>query len=193
MDIIYRNPKLYFISGKARSGKSTVAEILKEIYIQKGKSAAILSHARYHKDYAKAFFGWDGREETKPRELLQQLGTEIIREKLNMPLFFVNRVTEDIKILSYFFDVLIISDTRFKQEIDIQRERFNNIIAINVIRNNFDNGLTEQQKKHASEIDLDDYDKFNYIIENDGTIGNLKKQVVDIVNKEGNYNESNDK
>lgn len=192
MDIEYRNPKLYFIGGKARSGKSTVGQILKEKYEKKGKKVAVLSHSRYHKDYIMSFFGWDGRDETKPRDLLQQLGTEIIRKKLNMPFFFVNRMTEDIKILSYFFDVIVVNDVRFKIEIDKQREIFDSLVAIKVIRDNFDNGLTDIQKKHASEIDLDDYDKFNYYVYNDGTIDCLKKEVLSIIQKEEKQSEENE-
>ena len=41
MDVVFKNPKLYFISGKARSGKSTVSQILKEEYEKKGKKAVI--------------------------------------------------------------------------------------------------------------------------------------------------------
>lgn len=184
MDVIYRNPKLYFIGGKARSGKSTVGTMIKEEYEGKGKKAVILSHSRYHKDYIKSFFGWDGSEDTKPRELLQQLGTEIIREKLNMPFFFINRMTEDIKILSYFFDVVVVNDVRFKAEIDKQKELFNNLISIRVVREDFDNGLTDKQKEHPSEVDLDDYNKFDYCIYNDGTVSGLKEQVLAIIDKE---------
>jgi len=192
MDIVYRNPKLYFIGGKARSGKSTVGMILKDAYEKRGKTAVILSYSRYHKDYIKSFFGWDGRDETKPRELLQQLGTEIIREKLNMPFFFVNRMTEDIKILSYFFDVIIVNDVRFKIEIDKQKEIFNNLVAVKVVRNNFDNGLTEKQKQHSSEIDLDDYENFDYCIYNEETKENLNDDVMSLINKEDQANENNE-
>lgn len=192
MDVVFKNPKLYFISGKARSGKSTVSQILKEEYEKKGKKAVILSYARYHKDYAISFFGWDGSEETKPRELLQQLGTDIIRQKLNMPLFFINRMIEDIKILSYFFDVIIVSNARFKDEIDIQRDIFKKIITIRVERPNFDNGLTEEQKNHPSEVDLDDYDKFDYYIINDESIKDLRPDVQAIIDKEGKLDEKND-
>lgn len=192
MDITYKNPKLYFISGKARSGKSTVGEMLKEEYEKKGKKAVVLSHARYHKDYVKSFFGWDGSDETKPRELLQQLGTEIIRQKLNMPFFFINRMTEDIKILSYFFDVIIVNDVRFEKEIEVQEKIFGNIITIRVNRPNFDNGLTIMQKQHPSEVDLDDYKKFDYYIDNDGSIDNLRKDVITVIDKEETKNEKND-
>ncbi len=70
------------------------------------------------REYAKNYFGWDGRDETKPRELLQQLGTEVIREKLHKDTFLINRAIEDIEILSLYFDVIIVTGIRRKEEID---------------------------------------------------------------------------
>ena len=99
---------------------------------------------------------------------------------------------EDIKILSYFFDVIIVSDARFKDEIDIQRDIFKKIITIRVERPNFDNGLTEEQKNHPSEVDLDDYDKFDYYIINDESIKDLRPDVQAIIDKEGKLDEKND-
>ena len=50
------------------------------------------------------------------------------------------------------------------------------MVAIHIERPNFDNGLTEEQKNHPSEKDLDDYDKYDYRIINDGTLEELKKR-----------------
>jgi hypothetical protein len=181
MEAYYRNPKLYFIGGKAQSGKTTLGELLKQEYEKEGKKVAVLYHSKYIKEYAKEHFGWDGKEETKPRELLQQLGTEIIRDKLNKKYFHVNRITEDIEILSYLFDVIIVNDVRFKIEIDIPREKFGDMVAIKIIRENFDNNLTDKQKQHPTEVDLDDYGKFDYVIVNNGTINDLRANVREIM------------
>ena len=48
-------------------------------------------------DYAKRISNWDGREETKPRELLQNLGIELVRNKIN-PRLFISRTLEDIEV-----------------------------------------------------------------------------------------------
>lgn len=192
MDVTYHNPKIYFISGKAQAGKTTTGSIIKDIYAQRSKKTVELAIAKYLKDYAISFFGWDGREETKPRELLQQLGTDIIREKLNMPMFFVDRLIDDIKVLSYFFDVIVVSDARFKVEIDKSRGAFKKLIAIKVIRDNYDNGLTDKQKQHPTEIDLDDYDKIDYYIHNDGTIDSLREKITAIIDKEEAQDEKNE-
>lgn len=185
MEAIYRHPKIYLIAGKARHGKTTTGSIIKEEYEKMGKKVAMVMYADYIKDYAKSFFGWDGREETKPRELLQQLGTNIIRQKLNKPDLFVNRMVEDIEILSYFFDVIIVHDVRLKIELEKPKSIFSNTVSIEVIRDKFDNGLTETQKNHLTEVDLDDYHNFDYYIHNNGSIDDLRHNTITtVINKE---------
>ncbi len=168
--------KTFIICGKARHGKDTVAEIIRNYYENHDKKTLNLQYSSYIKEYAKKISNWDGSEETKPRELLQQLGTDVIRKRIDS-LFFVKRICSDIQVYSYFFDVITISDARAKVEVDIPKEQFDKIIAIHVERPNFDNGLTEEQKRHFTEVDLDDYDKYDYKLVNDGTLEDLKEKV----------------
>ena len=88
---------------------------------------------------------------------------------------------EDIKVFSYYYDIAIISDGRFKAEIDTIRDEFSDVCVIHVERPDFDNGLTEEQKKHPTEVDLDDYDKYDYKILNDGSISDLENKISDIL------------
>jgi cytidylate kinase len=175
-----KEAKIIMVSGKARHGKDTICDFIREYYNDRGLKTLNLQYSSYIKEYAKKISGWDGSDDTKPRELLQQLGTEVIRNKID-PLFFVKRIIGDIRVYSYFFDLITISDGRAKVEIDIPKKELNNVIAIRINRPNFDNGLTEEQKNHFTEIDLDDYDNYDYVIENDGTIEELKKKVLDII------------
>lgn len=180
MEILIRNPKIFLIAGKARHGKDTVAQMIIEEYQKNNKKGLNLSLGSYIKMYAQKITDWDGNEETKPREVLQQLGTEIIRKKIDN-LFFVNRICEDIKVYSYFFDILTVSDVRFISEIEIPEAMFENVIKIKVVRPNAKTNLTEAQKRHESEIDLDNYNNYDYIITNDGTLEELKEKVQKII------------
>ena len=47
---------------------------------EKGKKVIFSRAGKYIKFYAMEITGWDGSEESKPRELLQTLGTDVIRE-----------------------------------------------------------------------------------------------------------------
>lgn len=180
-----KNPKIFIVSGKARNGKDTTCNMIREYYEDKGLKTINLQYSSYIKEYAKKISDWDGSEETKPRELLQYLGTEIIREKIDYN-FFVNRIIDDIKVYSFFFDIITISDARAKVEIDKVRDSFSNVKAIKVIRTNFYDGLTCEQRKHFTETDLDDYENYDYILENDSTLDDLNKKVIKLLEEINN-------
>ena len=108
--------KIYLVAGKSGSGKGEVAKIIREYYLSKGRKPIITSFSKYIKMYAKEIIGWDGSE-PKPRKFLQDLGVTI-RENIDMPLFFLNRMIEDIKVYNLYFDTVIIDDVRLPIEID---------------------------------------------------------------------------
>lgn len=106
------------------------------------------------------------------RQVLQRIG-ETMR----------NIFGEDIWIKSLFnkFDSkfekgghIIITDVRYKNEADYIKNKGGILIRIN--RN------TRYNDNHISEIDLDDYEKFDYIVDNNGTINQLIDKIVDIYN-----------
>ena len=168
-----KNPKIFIVSGKARSGKDLVSDLICDYY--KNKKCKKLSYAYYLKQYVKDITGWDGSENTKPRSLLQKLGTDIIREKIDDN-FFIDRIIGDIKVYSYFYDVIIITDARLVDEIEIPKNKFSNVTTIR-INNNSDNDLTLEQKKHITEIALDNYTNFDYVINNTSDYNTLKQSV----------------
>lgn len=184
MEFVNRNPKIYILSGKARAGKDTTASYIKEYYESKNKKVIILQYSFYLKEYCKIISGWDGSDESKPRELLQELGTNLIRNQIDRYLF-VNRMIEDLKIMSYFFDIIIISDARLPEELDIPKQQLNDVFVVNIVRPNFDNGLTGKQKASLTEVGLNDYDKYDYEIINDLDLNELKTKVVTML--EGMY------
>lgn len=173
MNFTKRNPKIFLISGKARSGKNQISKIIEKYY--SNMKTITISFGHYIKDYAKRISDWDGSEETKPRELLQHLGIELIRNKINKRLF-INRILEDIDIFSYFYDIIVISDVRLIDEIEILKEKYPSSISIRVIRDDYDNKLTRDEKNHLTEIDLDSYTNFDYVVNNN-------EKLEEIVNK----------
>ena len=175
--------KVFLISGKARHGKDTTGNFLQEAYEEKGFRVCRSQISKYLKVYAKDYFGWDGTEETKPRKLLQELGTDIIREKLNKPRFFVDRTIEDIEILSNFFDVMIITDIRLPLEINAIKEKAQDVVSINVERINFESPLTPNEQKHKIENAMEDFNDYNYKLIND-TLDELKINAQQIAERE---------
>ena len=83
MNLEEKEPFIFIISGKARHGKDTVAKMIRDYYERIGLNTINLQYSTPIKEYAKKISSWDGSEETKPRELLQTLGTELIRQKID--------------------------------------------------------------------------------------------------------------
>ena len=175
--------KIYLISGKARNGKSTLGEFIKNEYEKRGKKACELLYGSYIKYYAKTYFGWDGKEETKPRSLLQELGTEIIRKQID-PMFHVNRIMDDIKVLSYFYDVAIIADVREPIEITTPKEKYDDVVSIKIVRTNFESELSSKEQQHFTEVALDNFNDYDYEVLNDGTLEELNEKAISIIEKE---------
>ena len=174
--------KIILIGGKARSGKDTLADFMIKDLESKNKKVCKIQVGQYIKYYAQKYFGWDGQEETKPRELLIHLGTDIIRNKIDEN-FHIDRLVQDIKVLSYFYDYFIVSDIRFPVEIEKVKEAYDNVISIKMIRESDE--LTEEQKKNVTETSLDNYDKFDYVIINDQTLEVLEERAKEILNEIG--------
>lgn len=161
-----KNPTIYLMCGKAKHGKDTFSAFLKKAYEDNGKKIIVTQLSKYIKYYAREMTGWDLSEETKPRELLQQLGTSVIREYLQKDDLFINRMIDDIDVFSCFYDAIIISDVRLKKEIHDLKASYPNAKVVHIIRPDFDNGLTEEQKQHKTEIDLDDFTDYDVEIVN---------------------------
>ncbi len=175
--------KVYLIGGKARNGKDTLALYMKEAYEKMGKKTCIMHLSNYIKHFAIDYFNWDGKEETKPRSLLQKIGTEIIREKMNKPLFFIQRVKEDIEVLANFYDIIIIADIRLPLEFDELKSSYPEAIKIHITRPKLVTDLTKEEAKHITEKALDDYDDYDYKIINE-TLEKLENDALTIIKQE---------
>lgn len=187
-----RNPIIILIAGKARSGKNTVSKILESEFIKEKKEVIISPYTKYLKEYIHNITDWNIEDENnKPRDLLQKLSSELIKGKLGLENIFINRQIEDIKIYSYFKDVIVINDVRFPKEIDTIKNVFTNVVSIQVKRSNYISGLTKEQLQDVTETSLDNYNNFDYIIENDD-IELLKEDTINVfksIQKRGESNE----
>lgn len=175
-----KESKIFLLAGKARTGKDTVAKVLTDYYEKQGKMVVQFGFSDYIKNYAMKITNWDGKDETKPRDLLDIIGTDIVRKQINED-FFINRICEDIMVYKYFFDVIIISGARFPNELDIPKKMFRNVTIIKMERPNFENNLTEKQKNHITEHSLEEYQNYDYLFTNDGDIQDLEDKVMKMI------------
>jgi hypothetical protein len=118
------------------------------------------------------------------RDLLQKLGTEAMRNGLHENVW-VNAAMSDYKPYSVRGSSYeehesnwIITDTRFPNELSAVKRRGG--LAIKIVRNS-ENTVGTQ---HISETALNHVTDWDYVIENNGTLEELKQKLFDILSKE---------
>ena len=160
-------------SGKARHGKDTSAEIIKENLEERGHSVLITHYADLLKFICKNFFGWNGEKDEAGRTLLQQIGTNSIRAQ--DPDYWVDFVANLIRMFPDKYSFVIIPDVRFPNEIDRIFDAGFPATHVRIVRPDFESLLTEEQKNHPSETALNDTEP-DFLIKNT-TIPELKSQL----------------
>ena len=171
--------RLFLVAGKAGSGKSEVAKIIKEYYEKKQEKTVITEYSKYLKIFAKEMLDWDGNPDNKPRQFLQEMGL-FIRENLKQKDLLINRMKTDMTVYEHFFKNVIISDVRYPEEIISMKEKYPQAISISVVNETEDSPLTIKQASHKTEHALDNYDGFDYVIHNE-FLQNLKNDVYEIL------------
>jgi hypothetical protein len=165
--------KIILISGKAESGKDSTAILLKQSLEASGKKVLIVHYADYLKFICRQYYNWDGNKDEKGRHILQYIGTDVIRKR--KPSFWVEIVIMLLSVLNLDYDFAIIPDCRFLDEISLMKKEYDTV-AVNVVRLNYTNSLTPEQKIHPSETALDEF-TFDYVLESEDGLDNLEKSV----------------
>ncbi len=163
--------KIILISGKAGSGKTSLAKRISELL----PKTVITSFSKYIKLFALEMTDWKGNDSDKPREFLQNMGDTLRSIDHN---FMCNRLMEDMKVYEMYYDYVIISDVRLVNELEYFTK--NNLYETYSIRiNNNDNrrNLNNSEMNHITETDLDNYNKFNLIIDDNDIDNNIDKIV----------------
>lgn len=120
------------------------------------------------------FLGWDEAKKIKEvRRLLQFYGTEGAREIFGENIW---TDTADKYIEKNNIDLIVVSDIRFPNELEWIRKKENNIL-IKIKRPGIG-----PINSHKSDIGIDD-EKCDFIIENNGTLEDLKNKILALNNK----------
>jgi hypothetical protein len=166
--------KVICISAKARHGKDTAAEMLKEYLEYKGQRVLITHYADLLKFICKNYFNWNGEKDEAGRTLLQYIGTDVVGAK--NPAYWAEFVVGVLSMFENDWDYVLIPDCRYPIEVDTVKKKFDTTV-LRVFRPDFDNGLTEAQKSHPSEVDMDTYD-FDFALLNNSTLENFREKLI---------------
>lgn len=174
-------------SGHMRSGKDTAAQMLKDAL---GPKVELMAFAQHLKEMCREAFGplvtylngnylkgsdriggdsWFERKTPITRLLLQAVGTDIVR-RIN-PDYWVSYIHQQIHLSSA--DIVVLTDWRFPQEMQQLAQHWP-CVTVRV-----DRELHTRQSgdRHSSETALDDWPRFDYVIDNDKDLVHLRLQV----------------
>lgn len=195
------------ISGKMRSGKNTFADILIEEInkIDPDKRVRYDFFARPVKEQAKEVFrpltnylnavsescgipqlftdddNWYEDKNSITRILLQTYGTEIFRDRVDKD-YWSKLMRENLE--KSDFEIILVTDWRFKNEMDVvEASKEYKTMSVRVTRPELFVPVTDMYQ-HSSEIDLDDFDRFDVSIINnafDSMRNDAKKLAVKII------------
>lgn len=176
--------KVIMISGKSGSGKDQTAAFIANELNQNNKRALVIHFGDLVKYFAGMYMGYEGKKDEFDRSLLQKLGTEIVRKKF--PNYWAEIVAKFISAIEDDYDYAIIPDLRFMNEFLTVKKYNKNVITIRINRFNedgtqyFNPEMTEEQRTHISECELDDY-CCDWYINNDGTLDELQNTVNQLI------------
>lgn len=162
--------KIILLSGKSASGKDTLATAMRKILENKNYKCITLHFADLVKFYAEKYYNWDGVKDEYGRTIIQQLGTNKVRALF--PNYWAEAISKFLAVVANDFDYALVPDARFENEIDTIKLYNTNVYTIRIERFNQDKtpyynpAFTQEQLNHPSETSLDDYEDFDYTVEN---------------------------
>ena len=176
------NNLIFTFSGKAGSGKDTAAEMLVSYLRENGVSVFEMAYADYLKALCKRNFGYDDNDKESGRHILQQFGTEIVREI--DPIIWVETVFNMIDVLRDVYDVFVITDARFDNELQPHPWKLGYPIFNILVQRETEGVISDKDKQHVSEemANNPELEKFHFIIHNDSTLDDLKVNVEECYN-----------
>lgn len=182
--------KVILISGKSSHGKDELGRLLEKQFTKYGQKVLITHFGDPVKWFAKAYFGYDGEKNIDGRNILQYVGTTLMRSYskfywADIIGSFIAAVTRN-----NLYDVIIISDLRFYSEYEAIckycLEEGLELFTIRINRINPDGTpyknpqMTKEQLNHISECELDDF-RADFIVENKSEMRDLEESAFTVM------------
>jgi hypothetical protein len=168
------------LSGRAGTGKTTTANFMKEYLNNLNLKVIIASFAKGVKQTAK-FMGWDGNKDEKGRQLLIDVG--MAGRAYNKDTWCRTTFKYIIPdMLGYPFDVVLIDDCRFPNEIDYVRNDWTyQTTTVRLIAPEHECLKNTPQYNDVSEVSLTNSRDYDYYIHNIEDLDSLKNKAILVV------------
>lgn len=123
---------------------------------------------------------WYENKNPITRILLQTYGTEIFRKRVDQD-WWVKQLKN--RVLQSNSDITLITDVRFPNEIECFKKDIPKDFTVTTIRINRDLNREAGFNEHESEKALDNYNEFDHIIDNNGTLEDLRKEAKELISR----------
>lgn len=190
----YPEGTVIVLSGKKKRGKDTFAEFLVDEMVPRCKDVTLIALAEPLKKAARDIFGLsaaqvdsqlakeivDDRWGMTPREILQKLGTEVGRT-FDQDVWVKTGIARIKKaLIAGQTDVVVVPDCRFPNEIERIRDAFaDRCLAVRIERKLPPTPFDD----HPSEVSLDQYDHWDDVIDNNGTLDDFHAKVAEFIDR----------
>tara|TARA_R100001463_G_scaffold103656_2_gene158102 strand:- start:16295 stop:16849 length:555 start_codon:yes stop_codon:yes gene_type:complete len=169
--------KIIGLSGKKKSGKDTVyrlaGEYLKKHYKAKAGRVAFADPLKHEVSEITGFtLEFIEKHKDELRSLLQVWGADF-RRAFNGSDYWINKMRPIVEQSADHYDVLFITDCRFKNEVSYIKEIGGTLVKVE----RRESGYPEPFDVHSSENDLNNYGDYDYILNNDKTKEELTRSV----------------
>lgn len=179
--------KIFLIHAPARSGKNTCGEVMKEYYESKGKNVCMIAFADAVKFTLEKYYGITDFKSPEGRSHIQYYATDQCRG-VN-PTLWADWVANWLKATEADWDIVIVPDWRFLNEYEVLAETFGEekVRTMLITRPDIEevSDLTEEQRRHQSESELDNFKNFDYTVINEtGQFCRTIRELIDLIDDE---------
>lgn len=179
--VLEGHPVVYMFTAPARSGKDTCGMMVKKTYESMGKRVLWINYADFVKVICARNFDYDESNKEQGRHILQEFGTDIARAK--SPTIWIDTVFHLFDTVRFNYDAFIVSDARFENELKPYPYIFTYPIVNIFVERESKEEIGKDEKQHSSEAfsNNPDMDRFDYVVDNNGTLEETATQIANIV------------
>ena len=176
--------KIYMLHAAAQSGKNTCADKMKEYYENVlNKRVIIIAFADWVKDCMRRYYGITEYKTREGRTAITHFATDVCRKK--DPLVWARVLGSTLLAMEEEWDIAIIPDWRFENELDMMEWYFpNKVVKVLITRPDVEekDNMTEIQRNHISETELDNFQNWDYnIINKTGELVNTIEVLINMI------------
>ena len=175
------NNLVFTLTSPAGGGKDTCAYMIREYCESLGLKVLMISYADYLKMICARNFGYDGSNKEEGRKILQWFGTDVVKSIERD--FWVRIVFQTFDLLNEEYDVFIVADARFEEELQPYPYKLLYPIVNVYIDRKIETALGDDEYNHSSEsmANNPDLNNFHYVIDNNDTLEYTYEQIENMV------------